>query len=69
MDLANPTIASPCIKNCCLDTNDICLGCFRSLIEITQWAQATPETRLLFLDNAKKRQQIYHSARPGLDFH
>ncbi|MBT2912746.1 DUF1289 domain-containing protein, partial [Vibrio anguillarum] len=24
---------SPCIRQCCLDEMDICLGCFRSLNE------------------------------------
>jgi predicted Fe-S protein YdhL (DUF1289 family) len=28
---------SPCINKCCLDTNDICLGCYRSLSEIMGW--------------------------------
>lgn len=49
--------ASPCIKNCCLDLNDICLGCFRSLNEIRQWTQVNAEIRLQFLNNAKIRQQ------------
>ncbi|MGZ8185918.1 MAG: DUF1289 domain-containing protein [Methylobacter sp.] len=32
---SNPDrIASPCIRNCCLNNDDICLGCFRSLHEI-----------------------------------
>lgn len=30
-------VASPCIGNCCLDRDDICLGCFRHINEITQW--------------------------------
>ena len=34
-------IASPCIRNCCLDNAEICLGCFRSLAEILQWNKAT----------------------------
>lgn len=48
-------IESPCIGNCCLDENDICLGCFRSLTEITQWRIVDEETRLQFLDNSIKR--------------
>ncbi|WP_115405473.1 DUF1289 domain-containing protein [Shewanella morhuae] len=27
----------PCIRNCCLDQQDICLGCFRHLDEILAW--------------------------------
>ncbi|MES2205867.1 MAG: DUF1289 domain-containing protein [Pseudomonadota bacterium] len=34
-------IPSPCVRNCCLDENDICIGCFRSLSEIVHWSQAS----------------------------
>lgn len=49
------TVESPCIRNCCLDNNDICMGCFRSLTEITQWALVDDETRREFLKNIAKR--------------
>jgi putative protein-disulfide isomerase len=35
------SIASPCIKKCCLNTQDMCLGCFRLLTEITNWQTMT----------------------------
>ena len=39
-----PIVASPCVRNCCLDHDDLCLGCFRTLDEILAWgASATPE--------------------------
>ncbi|MGI1945785.1 DUF1289 domain-containing protein [Shewanella glacialipiscicola] len=28
---------NPCIGRCCLDQQDICLGCFRHLDEILAW--------------------------------
>ncbi|MBI2381724.1 MAG: DUF1289 domain-containing protein [Gammaproteobacteria bacterium] len=31
-------VASPCVRNCCLDDEDICLGCFRHIEEITGWS-------------------------------
>ena len=31
-------VESPCVRNCCLDDDDICMGCFRSVDEITGWA-------------------------------
>lgn len=55
----NAPIASPCIRICCLDDNDICLGCFRSLQEITQWTQVDNHTRQAILTHAKQRQQAY----------
>ncbi len=49
------SIESPCIRNCCLDENDICMGCFRSLIEITQWTVVDEEAREGFLKNCELR--------------
>ncbi len=46
---------SPCVRNCCLDHEDICLGCFRSLTEITQWTLVTQEVRQEILNNVKER--------------
>jgi len=62
MDSISLSLTSPCIKNCCLDLDDICLGCFRSLDEITQWTQVNTETRLQFLNNIKIRQQNYQTS-------
>ena len=59
MNTHTDRIASPCIRNCCLDEQDVCLGCFRSLAEITQWAQANDAARQQFLDNAGQRQADY----------
>ncbi|WP_390444630.1 DUF1289 domain-containing protein [Pseudoalteromonas sp. MTN2-4] len=30
-------IESPCIRQCCLDESDVCVGCFRTLGEILKW--------------------------------
>ncbi|MGV2873323.1 DUF1289 domain-containing protein [Colwellia sp. E150_009] len=30
---------SPCVRNCCLDQNDICLGCYRHISEIIGWQE------------------------------
>lgn len=48
-------IESPCIRNCCLDNNDICMGCFRSLNEIMQWAIVDENTRKEFMGNVFER--------------
>jgi len=31
------SVASPCIRNCCLNTDDVCIGCFRHINEILAW--------------------------------
>lgn len=28
---------SPCVRNCCLNKEDICVGCFRHIDEIVGW--------------------------------
>lgn len=50
-----PEVPSPCVRNCCLDDDDICLGCFRSLQEITAWAEATDEQKREILSRANGR--------------
>jgi len=52
-------VGSPCVRKCCLDDNDICVGCFRSLEEIRQWSQADDSTRQRFLANATSREEGY----------
>jgi len=50
-------IPSPCIRNCCLDDEDICLGCFRSLEEICQWGSLSDTARMTTLELAEKRRK------------
>jgi predicted Fe-S protein YdhL (DUF1289 family) len=46
---------SPCIRNCCLDDDLTCLGCFRSLEEIKEWGVVDNQRRLAILQNARQR--------------
>ena len=46
---------SPCIGNCCLDDDNTCLGCFRSLEEIKEWGVVDDRRRQIILENAKQR--------------
>jgi predicted Fe-S protein YdhL (DUF1289 family) len=52
-----PTLESPCIRNCCLDRHDICIGCFRSLDDILQWGNATEQQKCVILDAVKVRKE------------
>jgi predicted Fe-S protein YdhL (DUF1289 family) len=49
------TIASPCVRNCCLDKEDVCIGCGRTLEEIVLWGDADKTQKLQILLTAKKR--------------
>jgi predicted Fe-S protein YdhL (DUF1289 family) len=42
---ANEAVASPCIRLCTLDDQDVCLGCFRSMAEICAWSRASNDER------------------------
>lgn len=50
-------VRSPCVSICCLDENDICIGCHRSGDEITQWSQLTNDERLDVLRKVAEREQ------------
>lgn len=49
----------PCVRNCCLDTDDICLGCFRSLQEILNWYKADSTERKAILGRAGERRTAH----------
>ena len=49
------TVESPCVRNCCLDDNDICVGCYRSLVEITRWSLVDDDEKALILLAAAAR--------------
>ena len=51
-------IDSPCIRNCCLNDEDICVGCGRSLQEITCWSTANQIDKLTILAAAKERRWL-----------
>lgn len=50
-------IDNPCVRNCCLDQSDICLGCGRHVDEITGWHQATDLEKQQILQKAAERLQ------------
>ena len=42
-------VASPCVQVCALDDEDICIGCQRSVAEITRWS---------LMDNSERREVL-----------
>ncbi len=60
-------VASPCVRNCCLDEHDICLGCHRSIEEIMGWGNASNSQRRTILaraiERARQRRQQHPSNR------
>jgi uncharacterized protein len=47
--------ASPCIRHCTLDPNDLCVGCGRMLDEILEWAAAPTPRKLAIRTAAASR--------------
>lgn len=50
---------SPCVRNCCLDQHDCCLGCGRHLDEIIEWHRADGGRREQILQSAAQRLADY----------
>ena len=46
---------SPCISVCLLDDKDICVGCYRSANEITDWFMADAQGKRDILQRARER--------------
>lgn len=56
---------SPCISVCVLDEQDICVGCYRSAGEITDWFMAGPDGKREILRRARERREAGGSPRLG----
>ncbi|WP_164839495.1 MULTISPECIES: DUF1289 domain-containing protein [Shewanella] len=48
-------IASPCVRQCCLDAQDVCLGCHRSLDEILAWHSMNEQQKSALLEILQQR--------------
>jgi predicted Fe-S protein YdhL (DUF1289 family) len=50
-------LISPCIRNCQLDEDDICIGCHRSLDEVKSWRLDGVDRRKEILANCYIRRE------------
>lgn len=50
---------SPCIRNCCLDANDICVGCYRNINEIMGWREKSDTQKKAILIRCKQRKSQF----------
>jgi len=55
--MSDTTPKSPCISICVLDDDDVCMGCYRSAQEITDWFMASDEQKNEVLRKARERLQ------------
>lgn len=49
------TVPSPCVSICALDDEDICVGCFRSGREISDWGKLTDTEKRAVLARCAER--------------
>lgn len=56
-ELESAVIKSPCVYICCLDDDDICLGCYRSCDEICKWGAMDNEQRKDVMKKVAAREQ------------
>lgn len=54
----NEIVRSPCVNVCFLETDDICVGCYRHSDEITEWSEA---------DNTRRKDILMLSAKRRKD--
>ena len=57
---------SPCVRNCCLDDDEVCIGCGRTLQEILGWRDASSDERARMLESARQRREERASRRAGV---
>ena len=50
-------IYKPCIRKCCLNEEDICLGCFRSFNDMLKWNKANVNEKTEMLNMAEVRKK------------
>lgn len=60
-----PAPDSPCVRNCCLDDADVCIGCGRHLQEILRWSQADAAEREAIIARAAARRDARPPPRFG----
>lgn len=54
---------SPCISVCVLDDNDVCMGCYRSAAEITDWSMCNAEQKREIICLARERMETSSPVR------
>lgn len=59
---SSQSIDSPCVRQCCLNREDVCLGCFRTLEEILNWSRYSDTQRNTILAQLEQRKQAYHAS-------
>ena len=49
-------LQSPCVNVCYLDDNDVCVGCYRTGYEISQWGSLAIEGQRAIMQKVRERE-------------
>lgn len=49
-------VSSPCVSICALNDEDVCVGCYRTGTEITQWWSMDNSEKQQTIEKAKERE-------------
>lgn len=49
------TIPSPCVSICSMNSDDLCIGCYRTSKEIREWLLMEDDERLVVIEKAGER--------------
>ncbi len=53
---AAEVVKSPCVHICCLDEQDVCLGCYRTCDEICKWGSMSNDERKNVMTKVAERE-------------
>ncbi len=48
-------VNSPCINICKLDADQICIGCYRTIDEISNWVKYSEQEKCAVIDKSEER--------------
>jgi hypothetical protein len=51
-------VITPCIGQCDLDEHEICVGCYRSAVEITDWLNKSEDEKIAIVIRCKKKMRV-----------
>ena len=54
-DSLTEIVPSPCVSVCALDEDDVCVGCYRTGMEISQWGRLNPDQQRLVVTRCQLR--------------
>lgn len=63
--MTNSNIESPCIGVCELDEDNMCIGCLRTLSEISLWSQLSSLQKAAVMLETKNREQRLNKVSNG----